>query len=146
MIKDAGSFIANYGLYTDNGVDFGAAYMIPYYLCNGQSGSLAYQSSGTVNNSLNAYDHIEHTYDVASIMLRARHYMVADGDTIPVDWDTKIKLMLNGMEWEYGWWHRDGQATIDAGKMIWRISPARKLNWMYYNGFSNPYLAKEAGI
>ena len=119
LLSGFGDFLVNHGTYVAEEGDL-AGMTVPYYLA---SSVLQFTDSGP-------WDDVEHTCDVMGLAARAAWAKAQLGQDNAVVTALTDALQV-GCEWNLDHWHRDGQATIDAGLTVWRLSPPRKYNWWF---------------
>jgi hypothetical protein len=116
FLVSLGKYVQDFGLYTD--AFNGAQRVMPWYL---SSSAVTFSDSGP-------YADIEHTCDVAGIVARAAWANQELGGD-PAALRATAWSLIDSCEVNLKYWHRpDGPS---AGKAVWRVSPARKVNWWF---------------
>jgi hypothetical protein len=111
-----GNYVQDFGLYT--ATISGKQRLLPWYL---SSSVVTFSDSGP-------YADIEHTCDVAGIVARAAWAQTALGSDPSKLRATATSLLESCQANLANWYRPDGPS---AGKAVWRLAPARKLNWWF---------------
>lgn len=129
ILSKFGDYLVNFATKTASSEPY-AGHVLSCYLASDQK--LECQSSDG-----------EHACDVAGLSMRsawAKKQLSQNNSSIlglGEDLLSTCELALN-------YWHRTSQATIDAGKTMWRLSPPRKYNWWFTNTSDMFWLREQA--